>query len=568
MVRYCTCSDFFRLLAGNWRLLPKLSHAVTLRAWVLIVFMLAGALDQPGGLSTTAYAQGAPPLISKSERPEPRVILGIGPEDKQQINPQQSVRHSAPTATTSSGRPTIGITLPQPTHKIVEPSPISKIQEPEPLARTVLPEAPGQPRIVAPSGPALSVAPVSNIPLLARQVAVAAPDRVMLAGRGLTVPAALNTDTGPTTLPFLISSDPRPSYGPDTFIATARAAERYLAIADRGGWPDLPADTNLSEGASGTKVLALKQILNSVGDLGDKELLNPRYDTTTTDAVKAFQARHGLAQNGTVSGRTLIELNVPARTRYAQLTGSAQRLSQSGFGFGPRYLVVNIPSAMLEAVENGQVVRRYAAIVGRTDRPSPTLETRATAVNLNPFWTVPASIVQADIAPAMLRDPSYLGRARIRVYDARGTEIDPTTIDWKSGKLNALVLRQEPGATNALGRIRIDMPNKQSVYLHDTPSQRLFTRDDRFHSSGCVRVADIADLAAWLLAETPGPDKRMIDKASILNATRDGERRDINIAKPVPIIWLYLTGYAERNGNVHFRPDIYSLDQPKTRAAR
>lgn len=575
-----------RLLLGR----PTLGHYQRrdlrdLRRVVLAVLTCA-AFAVPGASAQTQPGLAAPIGPDRNNPAplrEPRVIPGLGPGDgvgpadllnalRPTVAPPPvrsavpDVSPRAPTQPVAPSRPASGITIPQPTGKIVEPVATSRIREPEPISRTILPEVPGQPRVVAPSGPALSVVPVPRTPSMAAPAPVQPAARTQPAGRGLTEPVPV-TARGAPPLPFVLSTDPRPTYGPDTFIATARAADRYLAIADRGGWPTLDADTNLAEGSSGSKVLALKQILNVVGDLPDGEVLNPRFDAATTLAVKAFQVRHGLAQTGVVSGRTLSELNVPARTRHAQLAGSAQRLSQAGFAFGPRYLVVNIPAATLEAVDNGQVVRRYAAIVGRPDRPSPVLETRATAVNLNPFWTVPASIVQADIAPAMQRDPNYLARARISVYDARGAQVDPASIDWRGGKLSALTLRQEPGAANALGRIRIDMPNSQSVYLHDTPNQRLFARDDRFHSSGCVRVADIPDLATWLLAETQGADKRTIDKQSLMRAIQEGERRDLKIAKPVPMAWIYLTGYAERGGTVHFRPDIYGLDQPKAQNA-
>jgi murein L,D-transpeptidase YcbB/YkuD len=222
-------------------------------------------------------------------------------------------------------------------------------------------------------------------------------------------------------------------------------------------------------------------------------------------------------------------------------------------------VVFNIRAAAVEAVENGQVVRRYVAVVGKSDRPSPTVETRITAVNLNPTWTVPVSLIRKDIIPHMRKDAAYLAKMKIRILDGKGQEVDPRSLNWATESAANYTLRQDPGIINSLGLIRIDMPNKHAVYMHDTPSKRLFAQDARFHSSGCVRVADVGAFSEWLLRGTPGPAGAWtapeIDKA-IATAVR----QDVRLAKPVPVAWVYLTGYALPDGSVHFRQDIYGLD--------
>ena len=147
----------------------------------------------------------------------------------------------------------------------------------------------------------------------------------------------------------------------------------------------------------------------------------------------------------------------------------------------------------------------YVAVVGKTDRPSPAVETRITSVNVNPTWTVPVPLIKKDIIPHMRKDPGYLARMKIRVLDGKGQEVDPQSLDWSTERAVDYTLRQEPDALNSLGQIRLDMPNRHAVYMHDTPSKRLFAQDARFHSSGCVRVADIRSLAEWLLAGTVRP---------------------------------------------------------------
>ena len=359
-----------------------------------------------------------------------------------------------------------------------------------------------------------------------------------------------------------ISQDPHPTLDADTFINTMRAAWTYKRIAEAGGWPTLPARTILKAGDKGPLVAALRQRLALVGDLPDTSTTNTVFDAELIGAVKRFQARHGLPESGAVRARTVEALNVPALTRHRQLTASAQRLAGSTISFGDRYVVVNIPSAAVEAVERGQVARRFVAIAGKVDRPSPTVETRVTAVNLNPTWTVPVSLIKKDIIPHVRKDPGYLEKMKIRILDAKGQEVDPKSIDWSTQNAVNYTLRQDPGAINSLGQIRIDMPNKHAVYMHDTPKKQLFAQDARFHSSGCVRVADITAFAEWLLRGTNGQAGAWT-KEAIDAAIAGGARQDFRLEKPVPVAWVYLTGYATADGIVHFRDDVYGLDTPR-----
>ena len=231
----------------------------------------------------------------------------------------------------------------------------------------------------------------------------------------------------------------------------------------------------------------------------------------------------GLRQTGIVAGATLKALNVPASVRALELAASARRLADLTFPFGERYVVVNLPATAVEAVENGAVVHRYAAIVGDVDHPSPQIAAHVAAINLNPTWTVPVSIIKKEIIPRMQRDPGYLAREKIRILDASGAEVDPKRIDWSTERAVNYTLRQDSGAGNSLGAIRIDMPNKLAVYMHDTPSKRLFGADYRFLSHGCVRVQGVYDLAAWLLEGTSGGAGRRLGQG--FAARRDQERR-------------------------------------------
>jgi murein L,D-transpeptidase YcbB/YkuD len=348
------------------------------------------------------------------------------------------------------------------------------------------------------------------------------------------------------------ADDPQPTLTADSMANTALASERYLEIVRAGGWPMVPKGAALKEGAKGAAVVTLRRRLAVTGDYqgagGDV------FDGALTAAVKRFQFRHGLRQTGVVSGRTLDEMNVPAQQRFRQLASSAQRLAGSQFAFGPRYVVVNIPSAYVETVENDRVVRRYTAIVGRPDRASPTVETRITMVNLNPNWTLPPTIIKEDIIPGMRAGRNVLAQKGVKVFSG-GQEIPASQVDWSSARALNYTFRQEPGPRNALGLVRIDMPNRDAVFMHDTPSRNLFGGDQRFNSSGCVRVQDVRDLAAWILQGT-GTDRKAID-AGIAT----GDRKDIRPRAPIPVAWVYMTGYATPDGVIHFRPDVYGIDR-------
>ena len=362
----------------------------------------------------------------------------------------------------------------------------------------------------------------------------------------------------PPSLETTLSTDPEPTFEPNTFFATAKASERYGAIADAGGWPtDI---VTMHPGAKGAEVAKLRKRLAIEGDLDARHSAGQTWDAELTAAVKRFQARMGLKQTGIVAGATLKAINIPASIRFRELASSADRLAGVNFPFGDRYVVVNIPSTSVEAIENGRVVHRYVAIVGGPEHPSPEIAAQIQVINLNPTWTVPTSIIRKEIIPRMQRDPGYLTREKIRILDGSGQEINPKAINWSSERAVNYTLRQDSGAGNSLGTIRIGMPNKLAVYMHDTPSKRLFGADYRFLSHGCVRVQGVYDYAEWLLQGTPGGPNGVWDKAAMLAKVKEGAPYDIRLVKAVPVIWVYLTGWSNGEGPANFRNDVYGLD--------
>ena len=368
-----------------------------------------------------------------------------------------------------------------------------------------------------------------------------------------------------------LSTDPAPTLTPETFFATAKASERYSAIADAGGWPVIEGPVSPNSKGKGVATLRLRLAIE--GYLGGKNgaraddpnaetlaMFDTRWGSDLTAAVKRFQSHHGLKESGVVAGATLKALNVPANVRFTELASSAQRLAGRQFNFADRYVVVNIPSASVEAVENGQVFKRYVAVVGGPDHPSPEVDAKVVAINLNPTWTLPVSIIKNEIIPKMQKDPGYLAREKIRILDGAGNSVNASSIDWTSQKATNIILRQDSGVGNALGSIRINMPNKYAVYMHDTPSKRFFGADFRFLSHGCVRVQGVYDLAAWLLQGKPGAPDGTWTRDAVSGKIAGGEHQEVRLTTAVPVAWVYLTGWSNGDGEVNFRDDVYGLD--------
>jgi murein L,D-transpeptidase YcbB/YkuD len=352
-----------------------------------------------------------------------------------------------------------------------------------------------------------------------------------------------------------MSQSPSPTVDEGTIQRISAAMLSYTALEVQGGWPTLPANAKLAPGVKGPDVVLLRRRLVITEDLAAASAQGEVYDDVLAAAVRQFQFRHGLAETGSVGPRTLAALNVPVQKRLRQLAASLDRLAAMDVKFAQRYVVVNLPAAFAETIESDKVVHRYVVVVGKPDRPSPALTAQITAVNLNPTWTVPLSIMKKDVIPRMRKDPSYLERMHMRVLDGQGREIDPRSVDWNSVSAPNFTIRQDSGPGNALGALRIDMPNAYSVYMHDTNHKEFFSADYRFQSSGCTRVEDPRALATWLLAETPGWGRHEID-AGIAR----GERTDIRLTRKLPVAWVYLTGWATRDGLIHFRDDVYGHD--------
>lgn len=347
-----------------------------------------------------------------------------------------------------------------------------------------------------------------------------------------------------------------PVLSPQTVAATEQAIEVYQQIVAKGGWELVNATHVLKLGVSGPAVIALRKRLAASGDLDVSVGAAPIFDSFVEAGVKHFQARHGLLETGIVSKETFAAINIPADVRLHQLEINLVRLRSYSGNLGERFVMANIPAMAVETVDNGVVATHHAAGVGKIDRQSPVMMTKAIDINFNPYWTVPASIIRKDLIPRMQKNPDYLTEHKIRIFNKDNQEVQPSQIDWNTLDATNYRYRQDPGGDiNSLGVVRININNPYGVYMHDTPEKGVFGDDVRFVSSGCIRVQNVRDYVTWLLKDTPGWDREHIDEA-----IRSGQRIDAKIATPIPVYWVYITAWGTPEGVVQFREDIYQRD--------
>jgi murein L,D-transpeptidase YcbB/YkuD len=343
----------------------------------------------------------------------------------------------------------------------------------------------------------------------------------------------------------------------DALAALQAALRRYRQIATTGGWPEIAKGPSLRTGDTDARVADLRRRLVVEGDLANAYASGTEFDGRLEEALRRYQERNGLRASGVLNGETLDSLNVPVHVRLVQLTRSTEQVAEllPQTEAGP-YVLVNVPSYELQFVSGGRVLLYSRVIVGKPATPTPSLTATIRAVDFLPYWHVPPSIAERAVIPAVRKDPAYLVRERIRVFSAwGGKEVDPAQINWFAPNVQRYVFRQDPGPHNALGLIRIDMPNRHTVYMHDTPMKQLFSARSRAYSAGCVRVHGVFALAGLLLGE----DERAV-RQRLAPLLASGAGASLKVATPVPVHFAYLTAWADARGRAEFRHDVYRKD--------
>jgi L,D-transpeptidase YcbB len=334
-----------------------------------------------------------------------------------------------------------------------------------------------------------------------------------------------------------------------------KALADYRAVAASGGWSKVPA-MKLKPGQQSPAVRALALRLAASRDFSG-EIPAPDssalYDKRLQDAVKKFQRRHGLTDDGVVGPSLVSELNVPVDARIRQIALNMERWRWLPRDLGDPHILVNIPQMRLDVREHGNVPLSMRVVVGKEDTPTPIFNHRMTYVVFAPYWNVPDDIAQNETLPALMKDPNFLERSNMEVVDPAGKPVDAKSIDLD--KPQKYRFRQRPGTSNSLGLVKFMFPNQFNVYLHDTPADSLFARASRSLSHGCVRLEQPEKLAEYVLRDQPDWTPERISEAM-----HAGSEEIVKLKAPLPVYLGYWTARVASDGQVEFRKDVYGID--------
>lgn len=331
-----------------------------------------------------------------------------------------------------------------------------------------------------------------------------------------------------------------------------RGAYAELRQHPTASWQSLADGPLLRAQRQDPRVPALRERLRAEGYLQISTVTGNTFDPATVLALQAFQDDHGLKPDGLLGPASLAELNVPPQVRRAQLRINLERLRWLADAMAEAQVLINVAGAELMVLRQQQVLWRTRTQVGRAGRETPLLASRIQRLTLNPTWTVPPTILREDKLPAIREDLAYLERQELSVLDRDGRPLDPRLVDWDNP--GSIYLRQAAGANNPLGRVALRFANPFAVYLHDTPSQRLFDKSPRVFSSGCVRVEAVQTLLAWLL-EAP-------ELEPVQQRIASGKTLEYRMQRPAPLLIAYWTVEARSDGTLRYAPDIYANDAP------
>jgi len=352
------------------------------------------------------------------------------------------------------------------------------------------------------------------------------------------------------------------------YAALVRALAGYREILRQGGWPEVRGRRGLRRGDRGARVAALRQRLMITGDLSEGAAGNdPLYNRDVAQAVAHFQARHGLPSSGVAGAATLAALNVPVQVRIRQIQLNLERYRWLPVDFGPRYVYVNIPDYELLAYDAGKPVLTMQVVVGdEYQNATPVFDDVMTFVVFRPYWYVPRRIMVDEMIPRIRKKLSYLIRHNLEVVDAtrESLVLNPRRIKWSRVDPTKIRLRQKPGSTNHLGLVKFMFPNQFAVYLHDTPTPRLFNRSRRTWSHGCVWVEKPVELAGYVLAGQHDWNEEKIRHTMETPDSADergsADGYTVTLEQPVPVYIVYLTAFV-RDGVLNFRRDAYGKDR-------
>lgn len=361
------------------------------------------------------------------------------------------------------------------------------------------------------------------------------------------------------------------------YLRLREALNRFQAMEVSGDWQPLENGPTLELGMQDVRVGQLRDLLARYGDYQadqpglfsrwlkqqpteeQQEVIYNTFDEGLELALRQFQRRHGLTVDGRAGPDTRRALNISPDYRVRQIAFNMKRWRELPRDLGERYLWVNMTEYKLQLVTDDEVELDMRIIIGKSYRPTPVMQKHVSTLVFNPYWNVPRRLVVNDMLPEQRKDPEYLNKKHIRIFEDWNstTPIPASSIDWENANRRNFHyrLRQEPGAYNSLGRIKFTIPDSDSIYLHDTNTPELFNKDKRTISSGCIRIEHPQALAQALLSGTrwtPG---------KIQHTLNSGKTRHVRLMEDIPIYLFYATTWVDDHQQIQFRDDVYKLDR-------
>lgn len=336
------------------------------------------------------------------------------------------------------------------------------------------------------------------------------------------------------------------------------ALEKYREMQNADTLPAVSAGPDLKPGAAHPKIPLVRQRLVTKGYAFDVPDSSSHYGEELAEAVKDFQMRHGLEPNGVLDRKTIRMLNISLREKLNLIALNLERLRwRPHLRAEGDEIVINVPEYMLRAYAQGEEKMRMRVVLGAEYTPTPVFQDTLKYIVFSPTWIVPRSIFENEFYPRLREDAEHFSADRFRFFK-EGKEIDPAEEDWTDKKfdISKYSVVENPGEVNSLGKVKFIMPNDFSVYLHDTPADKLFGRHRRALSHGCIRLEDPAAFAEYLLA-----DDKEWDAERIKDAMNSGEPVKVDLMKPYPVYIVYRTVWVDEEDRVHFREDIYGHDE-------
>lgn len=350
--------------------------------------------------------------------------------------------------------------------------------------------------------------------------------------------------------------------GHQQYTLLLKAFRNLLVEKEKGGWPLPGFFPVLKEGDNDTNVAGIKKYLLATGDLemtDEDYIKSSQFDVNLTQAVKKFQQRHGLQDDGIVGEGTLKQMNVPVDYRIDQIRLNIDRIRWLPDNFGKHHLLINIPDFSLEHIKNEETIQEMRVVVGRNENYTPVLEDTLYSIIFNPTWNLPNSIATHEVLPKLLEDTTYMERNNYTIL--RDSYISTDTIDYRNYDWSEVsrdsfpfFVVQHPGPMNSLGQVQFMLQNQYSIFLHDTPANNLFNIEQRDFSHGCIRLERPAELAVMLL-------RNQLPADTVIKYVSENEKKVVRLDEKIPVHILYKTAWVDENDLLHFREDIYGFDE-------